>query len=260
MGKTTGISWSDVTWNWARGCTKKNEDCKFCYMMRDGGKWGYDGKKVIKTKTVFNLPDKIESGKKVFTCSLTDIFHEDIDSFREEAYAVMRRNPDKIYQFLTKRIERSKQCLPTDWGDGWENVWLGLSAGSQRRYDEMMPYLHEVKAKTKWVSLEPLTQPIGDMGLMGRYKGVLQWVVVGGESGNGKVPNDKNVEYGYRECELEWLESIVAQCKEAGVACFVKQTGTHLAKKLGLRDRSGADISELPNGLRIQNFPLFTKI
>lgn len=255
MGIETGIAWTDVTWNWARGCSKRNEDCLNCYMMRDGGKWGYNGKQVVRTKTVFNLPDKIESGKKVFTCSLTDIFHDDIDSFREDAYNVMRRNTDKTYQFLTKRWERLESQLPHDWEDGWKNVWLGCSTGSQKRYDEMMPYLQKVKAHTKWVSLEPLTKPIDDMGLMGRYKGVLKWVVVGAESGNGKIPNDQSVDYGYRECKIEWIESIVKQCKNAGVPVFVKQFGTHLSKTMGLKNKSGADINEFPVHLQHQEFP-----
>lgn len=218
-------------------------------MMRDGQKFGYDGKSVQRTKTVFNLPDKIKPGKKIFTSSLTDIFHKDIDSFRSDAYIVMRRNPDKIYQFLTKRWERMEKCLPEDWGDGWPNVWLGASAGSQKRYDEMMPYLSAVKAKVKWVSLEPLHAPIDDMGLMSRNKGVLNWVVVGGESGND------NGKYKYRPCELEWLENIVGQCKEAKIPVFVKQLGTHLYKELQLSNRAGAIKKEWPKNLRVQQFP-----
>lgn len=257
MALQTGISWTDVTWNLARGCDKKNEDCLNCYMMRDGEKFGYNGKEVTKTKTVFNLPNKVEAGKKIFTSSLTDIFHENIDPFRHEAYEIIKRNRHKnlIYQFLTKRWERMNDCLPPDWGNGWDEVWLGCSAGSQKRYDEMMLYLKAVKAKTKWVSLEPLTQPINDMKLDGEYKNVLDWVVVGAESGNGKFPNDRSVKYGYRECELQWIENIVKQCKDAGVPVFVKQLGTHLSKTMGLKNRSGADINEFPKHLQFQEFP-----
>ncbi len=255
MGKNTHIMWSQHTWNVARGCTKKNSDCANCYMMRDGGWRGYDGTVVKRTKSVFNLPDKLPPGELVFTSSLTDIFHAEIDSFREDAYVVMRRNTDKIYQFLSKRWERAEKCLPSDWGDGWENVWLGFSAGSPHSYNPMMPYLKKIKAKTKWISIEPLTRPLGDMRLMTDFKGVLDWVVVGGESGFGKIPNDPNVKYGYRKCEQEWIADIVRQCHEAGIPVFVKQLGTHLAKTLGLKDKTGTDMSEFPEELRFQDFP-----
>lgn len=249
MGNKTGISWTDATWNIARGCSKKNEDCLYCYMMRDGERFKYDGKKVVKTKTVFNLPDRIESGKKVMVSSLTDIFHEDCDSFREEMYDVMRRNKDKIYQFITKRWERMDSQFPNDWGDGWDNVWLGCSAGSQDRYDEMMPHLKDARAKLKWVSLEPLHKPITNMRLLTDYKDVLSFVVVGGESGN------ETGKYRYRECKIEWIESIVNQCIEANVPVFVKQLGTHLSKSLNLKDRHGADIDEFPEQIKFQEFP-----
>lgn len=57
MGNTTNISWSDATWNIARGCTKVDEDCKFCYMYRDSmSNTRYDPLQVIRTKGVFNMP------------------------------------------------------------------------------------------------------------------------------------------------------------------------------------------------------------
>jgi hypothetical protein len=42
------------------------------------------------------------------------------------------------------------------------------------------------------------------------------WVIVGGESGHGARP-----------CDIKWIREIVAQCKAAGVPCFVKQLGSN---------------------------------
>ena len=35
MGEKSAIQWTDTTWNVARGCSKVDEDCQFCYMYRD---------------------------------------------------------------------------------------------------------------------------------------------------------------------------------------------------------------------------------
>ncbi len=92
----------------------------------------------------------------------------------------------------------------------------------------------------------------------------LDLVIVGGESGPGA-----------RRCDVEWIGSVVRQCKEAGVACFVKQLGanviangplghlfhrydgkqTTLGWRARLRDPKGGDQSEWPADLRVRQFP-----
>lgn len=75
MGLKSEIQWTDATWNIARGCTKVDEDCKFCYMYRDSfDGTRYNPRQVVQTKTVFNLPLKLKEPSKIFTCSLTDFF------------------------------------------------------------------------------------------------------------------------------------------------------------------------------------------
>lgn len=86
---------------------------------------------------------------------------------------------------------------------------------------------------------------------------LIDWVIVGGESGPHARP-----------CHVEWIRSIVRQCREAGVACFVKQLGANAIDtattglvglapelRLALRDRAGADIEEFPMDLRIREMP-----
>jgi protein gp37 len=120
MGENSAIQWTDVTWNIARGCSKVDEDCKFCYMYRDSfDGTRYNPREVVRTKTVFNLPLKVKEPSKIFTCSLTDFFHEDIDSYRNEAWDIIRKCPHHTFQILTKRPERIIDCLPADWGEGW---------------------------------------------------------------------------------------------------------------------------------------------
>jgi protein gp37 len=285
MAQKSSIQWTDATWNVARGCTKVDEDCKFCYMYRDSfNNTRYNPLEVVRTKTVFNLPLKIKEPSKIFTCSLTDFFHEAIDGYRNECWDIIRKCPHHTFQILTKRPERIKDHLPADWGDGWDNVWLGTSCGSQASADIRIPELLKVKSKTIFLSLEPLwgeikltsqcclgcgrdiyknscSCPAGTGTYFVYYPHVINkrthwgidWVIVGGESGN------ETGKYRYRPCELSWLNNIVSDCKQATIPVFVKQLGTHLAKKLKLNNRHGGNIDEFPEHLRIREFPNITK-
>lgn len=282
MSEKSAIQWTDSTWNIARGCTKVDEDCKFCYMYRDSfNNTRYDPLQVVRTKTVFNLPLRLKEPSKIFTCSLTDFFHESIDSYRNEAWDIIRCCPQHTFQILTKRPERIKDCLPADWGDGWSNVWLGTSVGSQKAESRIIA-LMQVKAKTRFLSLEPLWAPVdltnlvhrickdtsevkplfattqilnvitGELihGRVGYGAPKIDWVIVGGESGNN------NGKYRYRPCELSWIENIVNQCVKNKVPVFVKQLGTHLAKTLKMSDRHGGNIDEFPEHLKFRQFPV----
>lgn len=266
MGNSTGISWTDATWNVARGCNKVNNDCLFCYMMRDGDRYGYDGGVVSRTKSVFNMPLKYKETKSkcrngnplIFTSSLTDVFHPGIDGFRNEIWDIIRKCPHLTFQILTKRPERINDHLPPDWGDGWENVWLGVSAGNQTNYNKMIYAFSNVKSKTKFLSAEPLNGKImlhGELDQWSFWRSVFDWVIVGAESGFGIVPNDPNFKWRYRECDLTWIESIVSQCKEHEIPVFVKQLGSHLSKTMKLNNRTGSDINEFPVHLQYQQFP-----
>jgi protein gp37 len=256
MGQKSNIQWTDATWNVARGCTKVDEDCKFCYMYRDSfNNTRYNPLEVVRTKTVFNLPLRLKEPSKIFTSSLTDFFHPAIDSYRNEAWDIIRKCPQHTFQILTKRPERVNDLLPKDWGNGWKNVWLGTSCGSQKSIDRLRDLIIPVRPGIRFLSLEPLHGEISlpfeervDMGHS--VKQLIDWVIVGGESGN------ETGKYRYRPCELQWIERIVRDCKEAGVAVFVKQLGTHLAKQMGLNDRHGGDINEWPEHLRIREMPV----
>lgn len=256
MGQKSNIQWTDATWNVARGCTKVDEDCKFCYMYRDSfNNTRYNPLEVVRTKTVFNLPLRLKEPSKIFTSSLTDFFHPAIDSYRNEAWDIIRKCPQHTFQILTKRPERVNDLLPKDWGNGWKNVWLGTSIGSQKSIERLRDLIIPVRPGIRFLSLEPLhgevRLPFEERVDMGHsVKQLIDWVIVGGESGN------ETGKYRYRPCELQWIELIVRDCKEAGVAVFVKQLGTHLAKQMGLNDRHGGDINEWPEHLRIREMPV----
>ncbi len=249
MQKGTAIQWTDETWNVAKGCTKVDEDCKYCYMYRDSMEGTrYDPKDIVKTKTVFNKPLKILNPSKIFTSSLTDVFHPAIDPYRNEVWDIIRKCPQHTFQILTKRPERIIECLPDDWGFGWANVWLGTSIGSEAGFYKRFPEIVKVPALTHFISFEPLYEPIDyNVDISDAVK--IDWAIIGGESGN------ENGKYKYRPCKLEWIESLASEAQGYGTAVFIKQMGTYLAKELKMSDRHGGNIDEFPKHLQIRNFP-----
>lgn len=266
MAATTNISWTDATWNIARGCTKVDEDCKFCYMYRDSfDSHRYNPLEVVKTKTVFNFPLRYkettsavwEGRPLLFTSSLTDVFHEGCDSFRPEMWAIIRKCPHLIFQILTKRPHRIIDNLPEYWDEIKERVWLGTSIGSQKAIDRLSDLIAPIQPGIKFLSLEPMhgriDLPLEDFVDFGhKVKNLIDWVIVGGESGN------ETGKYRYRPCELEWLIHVVNQCREAEIPVFVKQLGTYLSKSLNLSDRHGANINDFPPELQYRQFPSLT--
>lgn len=88
------------------------------------------------------------------------------------------------------------------------NVWIGTSIG----HDGAMHRLAELKrvpASLRFLSMEPLHQPVGRLNLDG-----IGWVIVGGESGNDARP-----------MHPDWARAIRDQCVEAKVPFFFKQWG-----------------------------------
>ena len=246
----SGIEWTDATWNIARGCTKVDSDCKYCYMYRDSfDSTRYNPLQVVKTKTVFNLPLKLKEPSKIFTCSLTDFYHEGCDSFRNEAWDIIRQCPQHIFQILTKRPERIKANTPADLLKA-KNIWFGTSVGSpngmQRIYD-----LLKVDCETRFISFEPLHERVYmNLDLLDLLK--IHWAIIGGESGN------ETGKYRYRECKLEWIEELIKDLTPT-TEIFVKQMGTALAKEMKMTDRHGGNMDEFPEHLRLRSFPLIFK-
>lgn len=120
------IEWTDSTHNFWEGCHKVSAGCKFCYMHRI-----QDGKKIDPNVVVkfdgFRKPLGWAGQKLIFTCSMSDFFIEEADKWRPEAWEIISLTPQHTWLILTKRPERIKDCLPPDWGNGYPNVWLGVT-------------------------------------------------------------------------------------------------------------------------------------
>jgi protein gp37 len=234
MADNTKIRWADATWNAWYGCQKVSQGCKHCYAERDMTRYGKDFRAVTRAaKATFDAPlkwarnGKVKPGSRIFTCSWSDWFIEDADEWRDEAWQIVRDTPF-AYMILTKRPERMAEHLPSDWGAGYPNVWLGVSAENQENTDKRIPQLLKIPAAIHFVSAEPLLGPLNLYDFLPalwpkwtpetEWKPAvlfkIDWVITGGESGPGCRP-----------AEMDWFRDIRDQCTSAGVAFFHKQMG-----------------------------------
>lgn len=263
MGNETGIAWTQKTWNPIQGCTKVSPGCKNCYMYSEKTRYGQDPSVVVRSKdATFYAPLKWKNPALCFTCSWSDWFHEDADQWRNEMWDIVRRTPHITYQILTKRADRIKDHLPADWGEGWANVWLGVSVENQGE-DWRIRELLKIPASVRFLSCEPLLgtvdlsqfQPFrsyrNDPPTLDDLRGLLcgiHWVIVGGESDGLHGANA-------RECNLDWIHAITEQCGAADVPVFVKQLG---AKPYYLDSVTGAKVPypiTSPKGDKLSDFP-----
>jgi protein gp37 len=245
MADTSAIEWTDATWNPWMGCEKVSPGCAHCYMFREQRQYGSDPSVVRRSKTKFGDPLRWSDSRFVFTCSWSDWFHPGADPWRDEAWQVIRATPHLTYQILTKRPELIPERLPADWGDGYANVWFGVSVENSR-FTWRADALRDVPAAVRFVSAEPLLGSLFDAS--GNREALaldaIDWLIVGGESGPGA-----------RRLELEWAFELMRACDEVGTAFFMKQLGTQLGRELGARDKKGRDINSFPSVLRRREMP-----
>lgn len=247
MASNSKIEWTQVTWNPVTGCSKVSQGCKYCYAERLAKrlqimdvkryKNGFD---VTLHEDLVKLPLRWQQPRLVFVNSMSDLFHEKIPlEFIKRIFDTMERSPKHVFQILTKRSERLRKVsreLP--WAP---NVWMGVSIENATVLNRVND-LQKVPAHIRFLSCEPLIEPIYTLPLKG-----IHWVIVGGESGPKARPMKK-----------EWVESILQQSREAGVAFFFKQWGG-VRKDLTGRQLNGRTYNEIPVAKHHSQLNLFLK-
>ena len=232
----SSIEWTEMTWNPTTGCDKISAGCKFCYaevMSRrlqamGQEKYRNNFKLTIHPETL-KIPYTWKVPKVVFVNSMSDLFHKDVPlDFIKDVFKVMNDLPQHIFQVLTKRGDRLFDIHEElNWT---ENIWMGVSV-ENRKVINRIDYLRETSAKIKFLSIEPLIAPLNSINLTN-----IDWVIVGGESGRGKI----------RPMKQEWVIDIQKQCESNKVAFFFKQWGGSNKKAAG-RELNGRTYDEMPN-------------
>ena len=212
-------------WNPWHGCKKCSEGCQNCYMFYLDSQHGKAGSEIYRTKAGFRYPlskdrigqYKVKSGEMLRVCMTSDFFLEEADAWREEAWDIIRQRPDVKFFLLTKRPQRVADCLPYDWGDGWENVMFNVSCENQKRADERIPILLELPFKHKGIMCAPL---IGEIDIAPYLQtGQLEQVLCDGENYGGARP-----------CRYEWVKKLSDACREYDVAFTFCGTGNYFIK------------------------------
>ena len=314
MAEETEISWTATdgrpgnTFNPWLGCQRVSPGCEKCYAETFVTKrmglpvWGpsttTERKRTApsnwKKPLAWNRTAEREGRRiKVFCSSLADVFEDNpqVAPWRRELFQMIEATPHLDWLLLTKRPEHMKRLAEeAGWPSVWPaHVWAGTTVDDQRRADERIPYLLQVPARIRFLSVEPMLGSVdltvipanlpssaADDGwdyfnaLNGRGydpqqgygDGVvyprISWVICGGESGPGARPFD-----------LGWARALRDQCGAAQVPFFMKQMGSNAMDsqdypspvtgkpyRLHYKHPKGGDMAEWPEDLRVREFPL----
>lgn len=265
MGKKTDIQWCDSTNNPQMGCEGcelvKGREKPVCYALLQTERWAGINKG---WPAAFNQPrifmDRIPPmlrwsdltgspriGKEWLNGMPRLIFLNDMgDTFSagmpKDWFAdVIQLIKDSPHQYLVlskwphRFAEFSKRfTLPP-------NVWPGTSVTMQKTLFRAKHIQAVQSNSVKWLSIEPLW---GHIDFGDSLHGI-NWVIVGGESGNNPHP-----------CTVENILHVIDTCRAAGIPVFVKQLGSFLSKQMNLTDGHGGDWYEWPEELRVRQMPI----
>jgi protein gp37 len=186
-----------------------------------------DGFSVSLHEDLVSAPNAWVRPRLVFVNSMSDLFHEAVPgAFIERVFQTMGECPQHVFQILTKRGARLRELAPRlPWS---RNIWIGVTV-EDRQAKHRIGDLLEVPASTRFLSCEPLLETLGELSLDG-----IDWVIVGGESGPGARP-----------MRQEWVEEVLAQCRQQQVPFFFKQWGGPRKKRAG-RTLHGRTYDEYP--------------
>jgi protein gp37 len=218
QGDNQNIEWALWSWNPVTGCL---HNCPYCY-ARDIAERFYDQKfapslwpgrlkAAQNTKVPQEKIDEEPEGswrriglKNVFTCSMADLFGRWVPAeWIEAVLAEVRAAPDWNFLFLTKfPVRMAEFSFPA-------NAWVGTTVDCQARVANAEKSFRRVKAGVKWLSIEPLIEPLAFSDI-----GAFQWIVLGGASQSSKTPAWIP--------PRRWVMDLEEQATKAGVSFYEK--------------------------------------
>jgi protein gp37 len=239
MAENSKIEWTDHTFNPWVGCTKISPGCDHCYAegwaKRSGQvqwgnhprkrtseaywrrplKWAKAARDAFRAweNEPFSLHREAPQRPRVFCASLADVFDNQVPKrWCLDLFDLIEQTPELDWLLLTKRPENIGESLSWFSTRTPPNLWLGITAEDQKRFDHRWPILCEMRTSrpiVRFVSYEPA---IGPLSLAG-HNCTPDWLICGGESGHGA-----------RQMDLAWARAIRDECAERGADFFFKQT------------------------------------
>lgn len=282
---STLISWATHSWNPIVGCTRISKGCDHCYAINEAWRIAHNTKPLIAKAyegMVFRRPngvldwmgtvrliqsrlkEPLQYGghRRYFVNSMGDLFHKDVpDVWIDQVIDIITQASGHTFIVLTKRADRlaaymnRRDYVP-------ENMICGVSIEDQETANRRLPSLLNARIPHRLVSYEPA---IGAVDLSENidpaeaYK--IDWIICGGESGKRARP-----------CHMTWIRSMIQQCRQLGISCFVKQLGDctvdgsggdafppHWERQISWKARGGKVLDEWPEDFQIQEFPAWMR-
>ena len=244
MSYKSAIEWTDATWNPVTGCTKITRGCDNCYAERLAERFrGTPGHPFESGFDLTLRPERISQPlswkrpRMIFVNSMSDLFHKDIPTeFIDRVFDTMEQAEQHVFQVLTKRSPLMRDYLQHRYGSNLtpQHIWCGVSV-EDNKATARIRHLRDAPISTRFLSIEPLLGPIGDIDIEG-----VAWVIVGGESG----PNA-------RPMKPEWVFEVRSLCERKRIPFFFKQWGGRTPKSGG-RLLDGVEYNAIPTYLRIR--------
>jgi protein gp37 len=202
------VDWAWFTWNPVTGCL---HDCPYCY-ARDIAERFYPQKFVptfhedrLTAPANTKLPSSDDPrSRRVFTCSMADLFGKWVpQAWIDAVFERVRDHQEWEFLFLTKFPQRLAEL---HWPD---NAWVGTTVDQQHRVAIAERAFRGVKAGVKWLSCEPLMEPLRFTSL-----DMFDLVVIGGASRSTQTPEFWP--------PLDWVIDLMAQARDAGCKVYLK--------------------------------------
>jgi protein gp37 len=193
-----GINWTDATWNPVTGCL---HPCGYCYARALYQRRGWRFDPAFHPERLAQ-PQKTRTPRRVFVCSVADLFGAWVpDEWIKAVLDVVRDTPRHTFQFLTKNPARLQKVNP------WpENAWVGATVDTRARLAPALRALRGTDAPVRFVSFEPLLEPMDGADLTG-----IQWAILGAQTGRGG-----------RQPEKEWVTRLLDAADRAAAAVLMK--------------------------------------
>jgi protein gp37 len=283
MGKTSiewvgqitanGVELPGFTFNPWIGCTRVSPGCDNCYAEVSTParslrvSWGKGQPRRLTSTENWQKPLKWNREAescgfklRVFSASLADWLDDEVQIvWLQRFLKLIAQTPNLEWLLLTKRPgnwesrmraivnlnDPIASLIAQNWlnGEAPSNIWVGVTAENQNLLQLRNPQLGKIPAKLKFLSCEPLLEPL-DLSCAIEQ---INWVIAGGESGRNA-----------RVCDLGWLQSIADQCKDNRIPLFIKQLGNRPVDKLtpyAVGHKKGGDMHEWPGWAKIRQTP-----
>jgi protein gp37 len=230
----TDIEWAGWSWNPVTGCL---HGCPYCY-ARDIA-FNIYPQEVGFGATIW--PDRLTApanqktpqsdnvaDKNIFTCSMADLFGRWVpDEWIERVLATVTANPQWNFLFLTKFPKRMAEfTIPA-------NAWMGTTVDVQARVANAERAFANVKAPIRWLSIEPMIEPLKFSKL-----DMFDWIVIGGSSASkGTDGTPATPDW---SPPIEWIVDLHQQARAAGCKIYYK-TNSGLSNMTRIREFPGRE-------------------